>query len=134
MIKRIFGLALLGFLGGVVLLLSGQFSHTDRTLDNVLRTDTVSLIAQDASYKVALPDGSSVLDAMQTAKENGFSFQGREFPGLGFFVEEIAGKAQNPKEGMYWIYYVNGEKAQVGVSSYIIQDNDVITFKYEAMD
>ncbi|MCP6726461.1 MAG: DUF4430 domain-containing protein [Patescibacteria group bacterium] len=135
MIIRIFGLVLLVLFAGAVLLISGQIGQTDRTLENVLGTDiAVILETEETRYEVTIPQGSSVFDVMQTAQDQGFTFAGREFSGLGFFVEEIEGKRQNPKERMYWIYYVNGKKAQVGVSLYIIEDNNVITFKYEEME
>ena len=134
MIIRILGLVILGLLGGAVILLSGQIGGTDGTLDNVLRAEISATLEAKETYEVTVLQGSSVFDVMETAQEDGFSFAGKEFTGIGFFVEEIEGKAQNPRERMYWIYYVNNEKAQVGVSSYIIEDNDVITFKYEEME
>ena len=135
MIMRIFGLVILVLFVGAVLLISGQIGQTDRTLENVLGTDiSVTLKTEETSYEVTIPQGSSVYDIMEAAQEQGFSFEGREFSGIGFFVDEVEGKRQNPKDRMYWIYYVNGKKAQVGVSLYIIEDNDVITFRYEEME
>lgn len=134
MIIRIFGLVILGLLGGAVLLVFGQVGGTDGTLENVPGTEISVTLEAKETYKVTIQEGSSVFDVMEMAQEQGFSFAGREFLGIGFFVEEIEGKAQNPGERMYWIYYVNDKKAQVGVSSYIIQANDVITFKYEEME
>ena len=76
--------------------------------------------------------GSSAYDAMVQAKEtSGLSFEGSEFPGLGFFVEEINGLRQNPRAGKYWIYYINGRKAEVGISVYKLKTHDVISWKYE---
>lgn len=135
MIIRIFGLVLLVLFAGAVLLISGQIAQTDRTLENVLGTDiSVTLKTGETSYEVTIPQGSSVYDVMERAQAQGFMFAGREFSGLGFFVEEIEGRRQNPKDRMYWIYYVNEKKAQVGVSLYIIEDNNVITFRYEEME
>ncbi|TSC56271.1 MAG: Uncharacterized protein Greene071421_274 [Parcubacteria group bacterium Greene0714_21] len=85
----------------------------------------------DAKYEVFVPVGSTVYDLMDKAsKQYGFSFSGESFPGMGFFVEEIKGVRQNPGKGLYWIYYINGEKSQVGVSSYILKPYDVISWKY----
>lgn len=87
-------------------------------------------------YAVSVPEGSSVYELMNIiAEEDGFSFYGKDYgAGMGFFVEEINGKRQNPKEKKYWIYYINGEKAKVGISTYIVQLNDVIEWKYKASD
>ena len=121
-----------------VFIIGTQPSWFDRTSENVLgagKEISASLVTPENTYEVVVPQGSTVLDAMYAAqKEHEFSFKGKEFSGIGFFVEEIEGIRQDPLNKMYWIYYVNKEKAQVGVSSYIIQDNDVITFKYEEME
>lgn len=37
-------------------------------------------------------------------------------------------------DNYYWNYYVNGEYASVGVSSYEIKNNDVFTFKLEKFE
>ena len=128
MMIRIFILVVLGLLGATVLVVPGQI---DRTSENVL---AVVLEVEQLRYEVNISQGSSVLHVMSVAQEQGFSFRGRDFSGIGFFVEEIQGKRQNPGDRTYWIYYVNGEKAQVGVSSYIVEDKDVITFTYEEME
>jgi len=135
MIVRIIGLILLGFIAATVLGFSGQLNKTDRTLENVLTEELAATIkVQDEIYEVVVLQGSSVFDAMEVAQEQGFLFAGKDYMGMGFFVEEINGIQQTPQEKMYWIYSVNGEKAQVGVSSYVIEDNDVITFTYEGME
>ena len=110
----------------------------DRTYELVLAPETehaqlipVSLVVEGKSYEVKIVPGSSVYNVLEAAKEQGFSFKGREFLGMGFFVEEVNGKAESNGQGMYWIYLVNSKKAEVGVSSYIIQPNDVITWSYE---
>ncbi|OHA68959.1 MAG: hypothetical protein A3B24_00590 [Candidatus Wildermuthbacteria bacterium RIFCSPLOWO2_01_FULL_48_16] len=107
----------------------------DRTSELVLVTETelvtVSLVVEEERHEVEVRAGSSVYDVLEAAKEQGLSFKGREFSGMGFFVEEINGKAESNRQRMYWIYSVNNKKAEVGVSSYIIQPNDVITWTYE---
>lgn len=82
-------------------------------------------------YKLEVQPRSSVYDLMkQLRAQTDFSFSGKEFSGgLGFFVEEINGQRQNPKEKKYWIYYINGEMAVTGISTYIIQPNDLIEWK-----
>lgn len=88
----------------------------------------------DLTYDVLVPEGSTVFDLMIKADSqyDDFSFKGREFSGLGFFVEQINGLAQDKEKGFYWIYYVNGKKAPVGISQYKLKNNDIITWKYEA--
>ena len=44
-------------------------------------------------------------------------------------IEEI-NKVKNGGE-KNWIYYVNGKKAEIGVSNYKIKEGDVVSWKYE---
>ena len=113
----------------------------DRTKINVLsipesqeqdnRVEATLRVA-DKTYLVSLPQDSSVHDLMVKAQETSdFQFKGREFPGLGFFVQELNGVAENPRQGTFWIYYINGEKAKVGISAYTVKADDIISWKYE---
>ena len=79
--------------------------------------------------------GSTVHDVMQfLAAMQGLEFVGSEYGDLGFFVESIGGIKNDKLKGKYWIYYINGEKAKIGISNYIIQPNDIIFWKYETSD
>ena len=109
----------------------------DRTSGLVPPPGTIPVVlavleVQGATYEIAVPQGSTVYELMAKAQEEtDFSFSGREFAGMGFFVEEIQGKRQNPKEQRYWMYSINGQKAQLGISFYELQSNDVISWTYE---
>jgi hypothetical protein len=92
----------------------------------------VSLKVLNKTYDVNIKEGSTVYDAMNIAQslvENNFSFKSKEYPSLGIFVGEINGKKGG--EGGYWIYSVNGEEANVGVSNYKVNNGDIISWKYE---
>ncbi|MBI3335244.1 MAG: DUF4430 domain-containing protein [Candidatus Portnoybacteria bacterium] len=95
-----------------------------------------TLIANQKTYQVGISENSSAYDLMKKASEQyEFSFNGKEYPGLGFFVETINGVKNNEKgDGKYWIYYINGEEAQAGISNYIVKSGDEILWKYEAME
>ena len=88
----------------------------------------VSLEVLDKKYDKEVNEGSTVFEVMQKIqKENNFSFKYKEYPSLGIFVDEINGLSESP--GKYWIYYVNGEEASVGVSKKIIKSGDIISWK-----
>ena len=92
----------------------------------------VVLVAGEHEYESWGIEGKTVYQVMEDLRSNqGFAFGGRDFLGLGFFVEEINGIAQKPREDMYWIYYINGEKSKVGVSQYVVKPDDAIEWKYE---
>ena len=113
----------------------------DRTNENVLPIQEsqeqenfieAALEVGEKTYQVFLPKDSSAYDLMAKAQETSdFSFRGQEFPGLGFFIQEINGLEQSPRIGKYWIYYINGKKAEVGISAYTVNNHDIISWKYE---
>lgn len=122
----------------VIGVLSGDFQENSISNKSEAKGEEKELIkvilkVPDFSYQVYAPKESTVYEMMKIAdlQNNNFSFKGREFSGLGFFVEEINGLSQNKKEGKYWIYYINGKPASVGVSQYKLKENDIITWKYE---
>ncbi len=75
-------------------------------------------------------DGESVYDFMDRLRSEGrISFKEKNYSGIGKFIEEINGvRGEN---GKYWIYYVNGKKMSLGVSSVKIKTGDVVSWKYE---
>ena len=49
----------------------------------------------------------------------------------GAFIEEIDGVRSDKNQSMYWLYYINGKLANLGVSSQKVKEGDVILWKYE---
>ena len=91
-----------------------------------------TLTVEGKTYLVSLPEGSSAYDLMAKTQEiSDFQFRGEEFPGLGFFIQEINSLEQSPRLGKYWIYYINGKKAEVGISVYTVNNHDIISWEYE---
>lgn len=82
---------------------------------------------------------SSVLDAVGdkdlfqllqlTVEERGIEFDYKEYSGLGTLVTRI-GELENGEDGKYWQYWVNGEYAKIGSSSYIPKVGDLIEWKF----
>lgn len=86
------------------------------------------------SYQLEATTTSTVLEVMQLASADSrspFLFETKTFTGIGEFVESINDLKNNSQTGEYWIYYINGESAQLGISQQIVKPGDVITWKYE---
>ncbi|HXK39161.1 MAG TPA: DUF4430 domain-containing protein [Candidatus Paceibacterota bacterium] len=89
---------------------------------------TLSVGAQN--YNGTVRAGATVLDAMNAlASASNFLFTGREFSGLGFFVESINGRKNSNDQ--YWILYVNGKQSGTGASQATIHSEDKIEWKFE---
>ncbi|MCL2383691.1 MAG: DUF4430 domain-containing protein [Oscillospiraceae bacterium] len=50
----------------------------------------------------------------------------------GAFISAINGEEQG--DNYFWLYYVNGDFATVGVENYTVQDNDRIEFRLESFE
>ncbi|MBP9715545.1 MAG: DUF4430 domain-containing protein [Candidatus Pacebacteria bacterium] len=72
----------------------------------------------------------SVYDFMNQLRNEGkITFKEKTYSGIGKFIEEINGVKSDGDN--YWIYYVNGVEASIGVSNYKINPGDVVSWKYE---
>lgn len=77
---------------------------------------------------VEIGEKTTVLEAMQKAAQNNqITFDGKEYPGLGFFVTRVGSLVSG--DGKNLMYYVNDKEASVGVSSYVLSDGDIIEWK-----
>ncbi len=114
-----------------VALVEGPPQIEAKPLSEVFKKEKeVILIVLDKKYTAQVGEGDSVykiMENLQDNKENIFSFNYKEYPALGIFIDEINGvKGGN---GKYWIYFVNGKEASVGVSKYILDEGDIINWE-----
>ncbi len=91
------------------------------------------LYVNDQKLETEIKPNATVFELMsQLQAENKLIFNGKQFGGgLGFFVESINGVKNNDQKNYYWTYYVNGVEARVGISTYKIKSDDIISWKYE---
>ncbi|MCX6753765.1 MAG: DUF4430 domain-containing protein [Candidatus Nomurabacteria bacterium] len=94
----------------------------------------VFLTVQEKKYETEVKESGTVFEVMkkiqdESSSANPFSFKYTENPNLGVFINEING-LKGGGDG-YWIYYVNGIEANVGISNYKIKNGDIISWKYE---
>ena len=50
------------------------------------------------------------------------------------FVQSIEGHEQDEDEGLFWMYYINEEMAEVGAGEYEPQNNDQVEWKLESFE
>lgn len=106
---------------------------TTNSLNTATNTLSATLEVNNQKYRLVYTNGDDLFKVMNQLQTNtDFRFSGRNFGGsMGFFVEEINGVKNDRSNGKYWVYSINGEKAKIGVSNYLLKSNDIITWKYE---
>ena len=91
--------------------------------------DNTTLEINGTKYETEISGPTNVDALMQKLKDEGkINFKSETYTGMGKFIEEINGVKNDKKN---WIYYVNGEKANIGISNYQIKPGDVVSWKYE---
>lgn len=87
-------------------------------------TPSATLVIGDIYIKI--PIGATLYEVMESIN---VPFEGREYPGFGFFVTKIG--ILESSNGKHLMYFINNKEASVGVSSYIPKDGDVIEWKLQ---
>ena len=73
--------------------------------------------------------GVTVLELMRALSSEGLTFSGKEYTGLGYFVESINGtKAES---GMYWSLYKNGTYSEFGAAQAKVAPGDQFEWRLE---
>jgi len=113
--------------------ISPPLEVTDETKKVEIKEETnkkIILEIEEKKYETEIEKEISVYEFMTKLQEEGkINFKEKTYLGMGKLIEEINGLKNDGNK--YWIYYVNGKEAQVGVSNYKIKAGDVVSWKYE---
>ncbi|MBU2566287.1 DUF4430 domain-containing protein [Patescibacteria group bacterium] len=98
-------------------------------------TSTLTLQVNDKSYSIPFRDHLTVYDLMLGIQnKEDFTFDGKDYgPDMGFFVQKINEKTNDVDNNLYWVFYLNDQKASTGISATYLNPNDTITWKYEPL-
>ncbi len=100
------------------------------TAQSEIKQDLATLEINGVSLTTSIEKNTSVYDFMnKLKKERKVNFTDKTYIGLGKFIDSINGIRGDGTR--FWIYYVDGQKAQIGVSNYKINPGDVVSWKYE---
>lgn len=104
--------------------------YESKTIIKESQTIPVAITVGQKSYTVSIVPNTNLLGVMKKLqKEQDFTFTTKTFSGLGEFVESINGIANNSNQ--YWMYYIDGNLANIGVSQYTPKAGDIIVWKFE---
>jgi len=99
----------------------------------ISKESAVTFTVLDKIYQVSIKEGGTIYDVMNTLqsnKENNFTFEFKDYPSMGIFIDGINGiKGEKNK---YWFYSVNGQEASVSVSNYILKNGDSILWEQKS--
>ncbi|MDO8513407.1 MAG: DUF4430 domain-containing protein [bacterium] len=99
----------------------GQISITLKTTNGSTQT----------SNNIKVKKDSTVLEAMQTAKEQKKLEFTSSSSSMGVLIESINGVKSDATTNQYWSYYLNGTMASQGVGAQKVSAKDTIEWKYE---
>ncbi len=85
---------------------------------------------KNKTYTAAFTGQQTVYAILQKlAQENKIQLESKETD-LGILIEAIDG-FRNGAQNKYWLFYVNGAMAPVGVAAQPVTDQDLIEFRFE---
>ncbi len=128
--ENIRGTAFLLVLFLLAALLPGCVLYKETTSESGFLSAVVSINNGSGvlSKTVSVKNGSTALDVFNAATNLSYITH----PIYGVYVTGVNGLMEDSKAGKYWQYYVDGELAPVGVSSFVITKNVSLEFRYEA--
>ena len=113
---------------GIILVFWGAYFYSQQK--NIPAPDLIQNNRVELPLSFTATKETTVYDFMDELRsEEKINFTEKNYAGMGKFIETINGVKGNGDQN--WIYYVNGQKAQVGVSNYKIKPGDVVSWKYE---
>lgn len=127
-IRKIYKTIIISVLVLSVFFVFGRDFRKENPPIEIADTIKASIIAGEEKLQIASASEQSLYEVLVQAKEEGLiKLEGKNYPMLGFFVTKIGSLESSP--GKYLFYYINGKEASVGVSSYSVQDGDIIEWK-----
>ena len=110
--------------------IGGENGSEEQTLSVTLVIDYGGVIESEGvplveTFGAEVDAGSTTFNLLNESTDLEYT----EDPMYGAFITSINGVGN--LGGKYWMFYVNGEMASVGVSSYVLQDGDIVTMKFE---
>lgn len=106
-----------------------QVTSTEKAEENPQDTNVKILINDKVNDKEILTEDAKInKEGLKPYLEK--NHQAKFEDGM---MTELEGISQDKDEGYYWMYYVNGEMADVGIEDYVPKAGDKIEFRFEKM-
>lgn len=140
--KKLYGRLATLLFSGVLLVGCGNQAAEAPAETEVEETESVEVVTDEKIINVAVyVDGESVEDLEKEVvveeEQSVLEIMDEYYDISGVdegFISSIEGYEQDDSEGLYWIYYVNEEMAEVGAADYIPELADEIQWKLEKFE
>jgi len=107
-------------------------TEQNNTIENISALVNVFDGISTTSASMHLPLNSTAFNFLEVlAQKQQWQIETKDYGEMGLFIESI-NNIKNGADNRYWMYYVNNVQPQVSVSKQIINNNDIITFSFEA--
>lgn len=111
-------------------LTNGELAGTNQEITVNLRIDFDN--GEIKSYdNIKIERDKTVFDLLKgVAEENNLEFSFREYQDLGALVESIDNVKNDFNNNKWWQFWVNGEYATIGASSFQLKEGDLVEWKF----
>ncbi len=109
----------------IFLVLAGCVSQPKPGINQIPIKLILNFSGYSQEFDVNVSENSTAFDALKKVIPIGYT----DYPGAGVFINKI-GNVSNSND-RYWMFYVNGTPADVGLSAYVINQSVVIEMRYE---
>ena len=109
--------------------LEDQSQNISQTVDGLFDFNNGDIQTfSDINFK----DKATLFDVLkELTMINDMEFSYTDYGGdLGVFIESINSVGNDTEGNKWWQYWVNDKHAEIGVSSYLVQPEDVVEFKF----
>lgn len=96
-------------------------------------TTTIDDGAVQNSYDKMVSSGTTALEVINLVSAEEDLVLGITEYDFGILIDSIDGVGEDTNDGKYWSFYINDEMSMVGISDYVVSDNDDILMKYQAL-
>jgi hypothetical protein len=121
----------------VIIISNSDFFSNNAGVENSIEyVDDVSMNIISPSwsieYKNISTENVTVADfLLECAYKNNFTVEKDFWSGYDSFFIVAINNIHNGEDGKYWQYYINGNFSDVGCSNYLLDNNDVVEWRFE---
>lgn len=128
--KKILGIVILVIVVATMALLYAKFREKPVEGSKNITIEVVNSEKKSEVYELKT-DAQFLEQAMDEAKEQGFTYEANEGP-YGLSVSKVnEERAVYETDDAYWGFYVNGEYCNYGISQQPVEDGDAFKIVYE---